>query len=94
MDKIEKMEDVLLAQSTLEERRSHCKKVVDSLPFNIPNPARARFIVKIPGPGNAILMPLTKKRFLFLKKKYGAENCFDKGPGFKDSSNIYKKKAK
>jgi hypothetical protein len=85
------MKDVLLAQSTQKETHTFAKKFIDSLPFSMPGPREARFVVKVPGPGRQILLPLSKERFLQLKEVYGAENCIDKGAGFKDISNIYRK---
>jgi hypothetical protein len=92
--KTKSMKDVLLAQSTQKETHSFAKKFIESLPFSIPDPCEARFIVKVPGPGHQILLPVSKQRFLELKKIYGAENCIDKGGGFKYISNIYKKRKK
>ena len=89
--KTKNMKDILLAQSTQKETHSFAKKFIKNLPFSMPDPVDARFIVKVPGPGHQILLPVSEQRFLELKKIYGAENCIDKGAGFKYISNIYKK---
>lgn len=69
----------LPANASLKELVTRDRKVVASLPFVMPDPEQARFIVR--ADSRTILLPKTKKRFNKLKDIYG--NGIDKGSKFK-----------